>query len=48
VAAVKGLALGGEFELALSCHLVVAAWSAQCGLPETALGLVPAPAVPSG
>ena len=41
VAAVEGMALGGGFELALSCDLVVAARSAQFGLPEIALGLVP-------
>lgn len=41
IAAVHGLALGGGFELALSCDLVVAADTASFGLPELALGLIP-------
>ena len=40
VAAINGRALGGGFEIALSCHLVVAAESAQFGLPEVKRGLV--------
>jgi enoyl-CoA hydratase len=41
VAAVRGLALGGGFEVVLACDLVVAAEDAQLGLPETELGLIP-------
>ena len=41
VAAVEGFALGGGYELALSCDLVVAADTATVGLPEVSLGLVP-------
>ncbi len=41
VAAVNGFALGGGFELVLCCDLVVATSSAQFGLPEAKLGLIP-------
>ena len=41
IAAVRGFALGGGFELVLACDLVVAADNARFGLPETKLGLVP-------
>ncbi|HEY7146760.1 MAG TPA: enoyl-CoA hydratase-related protein [Streptosporangiaceae bacterium] len=41
IAAVHGFALGGGCELALSCDLIVADESAQFGLPETTVGLVP-------
>jgi len=41
VAAVEGYALGGGYELALSCDLIVAADTATVGLPEVSLGLVP-------
>lgn len=41
VAAVNGLALGGGFELALACTFPVLAETAQLGLPETGLGLMP-------
>lgn len=41
VAAIEGYALGGGFELALSCHLRVASASAVFGLPEVTLGLIP-------
>jgi enoyl-CoA hydratase/carnithine racemase len=40
VAAVEGLALGGGFEIAMACDLVVASRTASFGLPETGLGLV--------
>jgi enoyl-CoA hydratase/carnithine racemase len=42
IAAVFGFALGGGFEIALSCDLIVAAQGAQMGLPETRVGLLPA------
>jgi enoyl-CoA hydratase/carnithine racemase len=40
IAAVEGPALGGGFELALACDLIVAAASATFGLPEVTRGLV--------
>ena len=42
IAAVFGFALGGGFELALSCDLIVAAEGTMLGLPETRVGLIPA------
>ncbi len=42
VAAIFGFALGGGFELALSCDLIVAAAGTKVGLPETRVGLLPA------
>lgn len=42
IASVFGYAMGGGFELALSCDLIVAAQDAQMGLPETRVGLIPA------
>jgi enoyl-CoA hydratase len=41
VAAVRGMAVGGGFELMLRCDLVVAADAAVLGLPEVKRGLVP-------
>jgi enoyl-CoA hydratase/carnithine racemase len=41
IAAVQGFALGGGCELALSCDLIVADQTAEFGLPETTVGLVP-------
>jgi len=41
VAAINGLALGGGLELAMACHYRVAAASAQLGMPEVKLGLLP-------
>ncbi len=41
IAAVGGYALGGGFELALACDLIVADDGAQFGLPEATVGLVP-------
>lgn len=42
IAAVEGWALGGGMEIVLACDLVVAATDARFGLPEVAIGLVPA------
>lgn len=41
VAAVHGFALGGGFELALSCDLIVADETAVVGLPEVTVGVIP-------
>jgi len=41
VAAVRGLALGGGFELALHADLIIAGESAKLGLPEIRVGLMP-------
>jgi cyclohexa-1,5-dienecarbonyl-CoA hydratase len=41
IAAVRGQCLGGGFELALACDLIVAEESAQLGLPEIKLGVFP-------
>ncbi len=41
IAAIHGTALGGGFELALSCHYRCAVESAAVGLPEVNLGLLP-------
>jgi enoyl-CoA hydratase/3-hydroxyacyl-CoA dehydrogenase len=41
VAVIKGYALGGGLELAMSCDLRVATEDARLGLPEVTLGLVP-------
>lgn len=41
VAAINGFALGGGLELAMACHIRVAADTAKMGLPEVSLGLIP-------
>lgn len=41
IAAMHGTALGGGFEVALSCHYRIATPSTKCGLPEVHLGLIP-------
>jgi 3-hydroxyacyl-CoA dehydrogenase len=42
VAAIQGYALGGGLEHALACHYRIAAPGAKLGLPEVAIGLIPA------
>ena len=41
VAAVHGAALGGGFELALMCDMIIAADTASFGMAEASLGLIP-------
>jgi 3-hydroxyacyl-CoA dehydrogenase/enoyl-CoA hydratase/3-hydroxybutyryl-CoA epimerase/enoyl-CoA isomerase len=41
VAALNGFALGGGFEMALTCDFRVASTASRVGLPETQLGLIP-------
>ncbi len=41
IAAINGYALGGGLELALACHIRMAADGAMLGLPEVTLGLIP-------
>lgn len=41
VAAVQGKCLGGAFEVALACHVVLAAPTAQFACPEIKLGVFP-------
>ena len=40
IAAVNGYALGGGFEIALACDIIVTAEHARFGLPEPAVGLL--------
>lgn len=41
LAAVNGFALGGGFELALHCDLIIASEDAKFGFPEVKLGILP-------
>ena len=41
VAAIRGMALGGGFEIALACHFRVCTPDAKFGLPEVKVGLLP-------
>lgn len=41
VAAINGTCVGGGLELALACHIRIAAAGAMLGLPEVKLGLIP-------
>ncbi len=41
VAAIHGVALGGGFEIALSCHFRVMEAKARIGFPEVNLGIIP-------
>ncbi len=40
IAAVNGIALGGGFEIALACDLIIASEHASLGLPEPRVGLM--------
>ena len=41
IAAINGLAIGGGFEMAMACDLMIAAEHVEFGLPEMPLGIVP-------
>ena len=41
IAALNGLAIGGGFEIALACDLVIAAEHVEFALPEMPLGIIP-------
>lgn len=41
IAAINGYALGGGTEMALACHIRIAAENAKMGQPEVKLGLIP-------
>lgn len=46
IAAVNGYCLGGGFEMALSCDILIASEAAQFGLPEITLGFFPLAGAP--
>ncbi len=48
IAAINGSAFGGGFELALACDIRIAAQTAEMGLTEVRLGIIPARAGRSG
>ncbi len=41
IVALNGLAIGGGFEMAMACDLIIAAEHVEFGLPELPLGIVP-------
>jgi len=41
ICALNGMAIGGGFEIAMSCDLIIAADHVEFGLPELPLGIVP-------
>ena len=41
IAAINGVCLGGGLELAMACHMQIAAVGSSLGLPEIALGVIP-------
>jgi crotonobetainyl-CoA hydratase len=41
ICALNGMAIGGGFEIAMACDLIIAADHVQFGLPEMPLGIVP-------
>ena len=41
IAAINGFALGGGFEMAMNCDLLIASKNAKFGQPEITLGIVP-------
>ena len=41
IAALNGLAIGGGFEIAMACDLIIAADHVEFALPEMPLGMVP-------
>jgi len=41
IAAINGVALGGGFEVALACDMILMSEEARLGLPELRLGLIP-------
>jgi enoyl-CoA hydratase len=41
IAAINGICLGGGLELAMACHMQIAAAGSSLGLPEIAFGVIP-------